>query len=118
MVVSQRPSEVSDTIFAQCNNFVSLKLTNTADQNYIRNLLPNNSGFVADVLPTLAPGECLVVGDASPIPAIVKMDMPNPEPKSENVKVHKMWKENWKDIDDKDICEISIDDVLVRWRKE
>lgn len=31
MVVSQRPSEVSDTIFAQCNNFISLRLTNMTD---------------------------------------------------------------------------------------
>ena len=29
MVVSQRPSEVSETIFAQCNNFVALRLTNS-----------------------------------------------------------------------------------------
>ena len=36
MVVSQRPSEVSETIFAQCNNFVTLKLTNQNDQSYIK----------------------------------------------------------------------------------
>lgn len=118
MVVSQRPSEVSDTIFAQCNNFISLKLTNSADQNYIKNLLPNNSGAVADILPTLNPGDCLVVGDASPIPAIVKIDMPNPEPKSENVKVHKVWREDWKNIDNKTECEITIEKVISRWKKE
>lgn len=117
MVVSQRPSEVSDTIFAQCNNFISLKLTNMADQSYIKNLLPNNASSVADVLPTLSPGECLVVGDASPIPAIIKMDMPSPEPKSENVKVHDVWKENWREIDNHTICEVTIDDVLRRWKK-
>ena len=33
MVVSQRPSEVLETIFAQCNNFLALRLTNSADQN-------------------------------------------------------------------------------------
>lgn len=118
MVVSQRPSEVSDTIFAQCNNFISLRLTNSTDQNYIKNLLPNNSGTVADILPTLSPGECLVVGDASPIPSVVKMKMPNPQPKSENVLVHKIWKEDWKNIDDSDQCDITIDKVIARWKKE
>lgn len=118
MVVSQRPSEVSDTIFAQCNNFVSLRLTNSTDQNYIKNLLPNNSGAIADILPTLSPGECLVVGDAAPIPAVVKMKMPNPEPKSENVHVHKVWNEEWKHIDDSGACEITIDQVISRWKKE
>jgi len=116
MVVSQRPSEVSDTIFAQCNNFISLRLTNSTDQNYIKNLLPNNSGAIADILPTLAPGECLVVGDATPIPSIVKMKMPNPEPNSENVRFHKVWNENWKKIDNEDSCEITIDSVISRWK--
>jgi len=110
MVVSQRPSEVSDTIFSQCNNFIALRLTNIADQNYIKNLLPNNANSITDILPTLSAGECLVVGDATPMPAIVKMEMPNPEPKSESIKFHNEWKEDWKDI--------TFDDVIKRWKKE
>ena len=117
MVVSQRPSEVSSTIFAQCNNFISLRLTNMADQSYIKNLLPNNTNAVADVLPTLSPGQCLVVGDATPVPVIVKMDKPNPEPKSQNVKVCDVWREEWKNIDDSNIEPVTISNVLERWRK-
>ncbi len=117
MIVSQRPSEVSSTIFAQCNNFISLRLTNMADQSYIKNLLPNNTNAVADVLPTLSPGQCLVVGDATPIPVIVKMDKPKPEPKSQNVKVCDVWREEWKNIDDSNIEPVTISNVLERWRK-
>lgn len=110
MVVSQRPSEVSDTIFSQCNNFIALRLTNVNDQNYIKNLLPNNSNSIADILPTLSAGQCLVVGDATPMPAIVKMEMPDPEPKSEDVKFHDEWKEGWKPV--------TFGDVIKRWKKE
>lgn len=115
MVVSQRPSEVSDTIFAQCNNFIALRLTNTADQSYIKNLLPDNTSAVADVLPTLQPGQCLVVGDSSPIPAVVQMEKPNPEPQSNNVSVYDVWKEEWKRIDKDE--SITIEDVLRRWKR-
>ncbi len=115
MVVSQRPSEVSDTIFAQCNNFVSLRLTNTSDQSYIKNLLPNNTNSVADVLPTLQPGQCLVVGDATPLPSIVQMEKPKPEPQSKNVNVCDVWNEEWKKIDQDET--VTITDVLERWRK-
>ena len=115
MVVSQRPSEVSDTIFAQCNNFIALRLTNTADQSYIKNLLPDNTSAVADVLPTLQPGQCLVVGDSSPIPAVVQMEKPNPEPQSKNVSVYDVWKEEWKRIDKDE--PITIEDVLRRWKR-
>lgn len=115
MVVSQRPSEVSDTIFAQCNNFIALRLTNTTDQLYIKNLLPNNTNAIADVLPTLQPGQCLIVGDASPIPAIVQLDKPNPEPQSKNVNVYDTWCDKWKAIDKDE--PITIKNVLERWRR-
>lgn len=110
MVVSQRPSEVSDTIFSQCNNFVALRLTNISDQNYIKGLLPNNANSITDILPTLSAGECLIVGDATPMPAIVQMEMPDPEPKSESIKFHSQWENNWK--------EVTFSEVISRWRKE
>ena len=110
MVVSQRPSEVSETIFSQCNNFVVLKLTNVNDQNCIKNLLPDNNNTLVDVLPTLAAGECLMVGDSVPLPAIVKMDMPNPTPSSSNVNVFDEWNKDWIDV--------IFNDIIKRWRKE
>lgn len=110
MVVSQRPSEVSDTILSQCNNFINLRLTNINDQNYIKNLLPDNSRSISEILPTLAAGECLVVGDSTPIPSIVKLDLPNPEPRSQSIKFHKEWSEDWKTP--------SFETVIKRWRKE
>lgn len=110
MVVSQRPSEVSETIFSQCNNFLVLKLTNVNDQNCIKNLLPDNNASLVDVLPTLSAGECLAVGDAVPLPAVIKMDMPYPVPNSSNVNVYDEWNKDWIDI--------AFDEVIRRWRKE
>ena len=40
-VVSQRPSEVSETVLSQCGNFVVLRLTNPTDQGYVKRLLPD-----------------------------------------------------------------------------
>ena len=110
MVVSQRPSEVSETIFAQCNNFVALRLTNNNDQNYVKRLFPDNSNAITDILPNLAPGEAIIVGDAVLIPTIVQMDKPKPEPHSQSVSFHEEWKEEWRDV--------TFSDVIKRWRKE
>lgn len=110
MVVSQRPSEVSETILSQCNNFIVLKLTNANDQNYIKKLLPDNNSSLVDTLPTLTAGECLVVGDAVPLPAVVKMNMPNPAPTSSNVNVYDEWNKDW--------VNIAFEEVIKRWRKE
>lgn len=109
MVVSQRPSEVSETIFAQCSNFMSLRLTNDADQSYVRRLFPDNANAITEILPNLAPGECVVVGDAVLLPAVIKMPLPVPEPHSQSVKVHKEWREPWRDV--------VFAQVIERWRK-
>lgn len=55
-------------------------------------MLPNNTSAVTDILPTLQPGQCLMVGDTSPIPAIVQLEKPNPNPQSKNVDVYNIWK--------------------------
>ena len=110
MVVSQRPSEVSPTIFSQCSNFIALRLTNKADQNYIKGLLPENTSAAAEMLPNLGQGEALIVGDASIMPSLVQLPKPVPEPKSASVDVHSVWNEGWKDP--------SFINVIKRWRKE
>lgn len=110
MVVSQRPSEVSPTIFSQCNNFIALRLTNKTDQSYIKGLLPENTSSVAEMLPSLGQGEALIVGDAALMPSLVQLPKPVPEPKSASVNVHSIWSEAWKDP--------SFIDVIRRWRKE
>jgi Predicted ATPase len=110
MIVSQRPSEISETIFAQCNNFIALRLTNNADQNYVKKLFPDNSSGITDILPNLAQGECVVVGDAVLLPAVVQMPVPKPEPHSQSVRFHSEWKEPWRDV--------TFADVISRWRKE
>ncbi len=108
MVVSQRPSEVSETIFAQCNNFIALRLTNTNDQRYVSRLLPDNLRPVTDILPNLGDGECIAIGDAIPLPSVVQMELPNPQPQSQSVEFHKQWKKNWIDP--------SFEDVMSRWK--
>lgn len=110
MVVSQRPSEVSDTIFSQCNNFVSLRLNNRVDQNYVKALLPDSSNGLIDMLPSLSQGEAFMVGDAVLIPSLVQLPKPNPEPKSASVNVYSEWVMKWKDV--------TFDKVVERWRKE
>ncbi|VFN01680.1 MAG: hypothetical protein BECKG1743D_GA0114223_105383 [Candidatus Kentron sp. G] len=71
-------------------DFLALRLTNNADQNYVRRLFPDNSSGITEILPNLAPGECVVVGDAVLLPAVVQMPFPKPEPHSQSVSVHQV----------------------------
>lgn len=110
MIVSQRPSEVSETILSQCSNYVVLRLTNPVDQNYVRKLVPDTFVGLVDVLPSLRQGEALVVGDALPMPLRVQVDFPNPEPESGDIKFFDKWKQSE--------AKTYIQDVVQRWWKQ
>ena len=96
-IVSQRPSELSETIFSQCNNFIAMRLTNPDDQNYVKRLLPDTLGSVTDILPSLQSGEALLIGEATVMPSIVKIDRCEHEPSSNDIPYLEKWKNEWYD---------------------
>jgi DNA helicase HerA-like ATPase len=104
-IVSQRPSEISETIFSQCNNFIAMRLTNPEDQNYVKRLLPDTLGNLTETLPTIQSGEALLIGESIVLPSLVKIDRCDPEPKSSDIEYFEIWKEQWKDVDFKRILE-------------
>jgi len=91
-IISQRPVEISDTVIAQCNNFLIFKMTHPLDIKYIGEMLPNISQDILDKQKVLQPGTCVCFGGAFKIPMIVKMEMPNPMPYSSNCDVSDCWK--------------------------
>ena len=99
MIVSQRPSEISETVFSQCNNFVAMRLTNPVDQRYVKRLLPDNLGAVTDSLPSLERQEVILIGDAVAVPSLTKIDDIENKPDSHDIKFHTEWKRDWLDID-------------------
>ncbi len=93
-IISQRPVEISDTVIAQCNNFLIFKMTHPLDIKYIEEMLPNISADILDKQKVLQPGNCVCFGGAFKIPMIVKLDLPNPMPYSSNCDVSACWKVN------------------------
>ena len=99
LLASQRPSEISETIFAQCNNFLALRLTNPNDQNYVKRLLPDTLGNLVEKMPTLRAGECLLIGDAVVLPSIVQIHECDPKPSSNDIPYFDLWKQEWIGLD-------------------
>lgn len=105
MIVSQRPSEISETILSQCNNFVILRLLNPIDQAYIRRLVPDSFSGLDSVIPLLRQGEALILGDSMPMPLRVQIDMPNPSPDSSDVNFFDKWKQKGAKTDANEVME-------------
>lgn len=98
MIVSQRPSEISNTVFSQCNNFVVMRLNNPEDQSYVKRLLPEAVVSYGDALSSLEQREALIVGDAISTPVIARVQDANPTPKSNDIDFYTKWKDVWKNI--------------------
>ena len=91
-IISQRPVEISDTVIAQCSNFLIFKMTHPLDIKYIEEMLPNISSDIVEKQKILQPGTCVGFGSAFKIPMIVKLEMPNPMPYSSNCDVSSCWR--------------------------
>ncbi|MCB1790184.1 MAG: DUF853 family protein [Gammaproteobacteria bacterium] len=98
-VVSQRPTELSETVLSQCSNFICLRTTNPQDQQYIRKLMPEGEQDLADVLTTLRRGEALAVGEAIPLPTRFRLYPPDPAPDSSDAPVAESWRTGPDDLD-------------------
>jgi len=109
-IISQRPSEISETIFSQCNTFIAMRLTNPDDQNYVKRLLPDSMGNITDTLPSLKTGEALLIGESIEMPCIVKIDKCEKyKPSSNDIKYIEIWQEQWKDV--------NFEKIVQEWKK-
>lgn len=90
-LISQRPSELSDTSISQCSNFLIFNILHPADLNYIKSMVPNVSEEIIKKLKTLQSGNCIAFGNAFKVPVFIKFDMPNPAPSSNSCDIEKVW---------------------------
>lgn len=90
-LITQRPSELSETSVSQCSNFIILRTLHPKDLKYIEQMVPNITEEIVNNLKTLQPGHAIAFGNAFKIPLNVKIDMPNPAPMSSNSNIVKEW---------------------------
>ena len=90
-LITQRPTELSETVISQCTNFLIFKITHPSDLDYIKKMVPNISNDVIEKQKTLQAGTCVAFGKMMKIPMIVKMQIPSPEPHSSNASIYDKW---------------------------
>jgi len=110
MIVSQRPAELSDTVLAQCNSFVVMRISNPEDQHYVSKVVGDHFAGVMQMLPSLRPGEAFVIGDSVLMPMRTLVAMPRPAPLSGNVDFFKHWADEEVQGD--------LDEIIDHWRRQ
>ena len=94
MIISQRPSEVNETILSQCGTFIAMRLSNPSDRARVQGTLPDGLVGLLDVLPILRTGEAIITGEAAKLPMRCRVALPTEtyRPRSEDPEVSKEWR--------------------------
>ena len=90
-MISQRPSEISETAISQCTNFLVFRMQHPKDLAYIREMVPNVTEEIIGKFKLLQPGNCMAFGSAFKLPLQLQLDMPNPTPLSQSVDISSAW---------------------------
>ncbi|MGC9210073.1 MAG: helicase HerA domain-containing protein [Acidilobus sp.] len=73
IVVSQRPRNVDPDVLSQTNNKIILRIVEPQDIKYVQDASEELSEDLAGILPSLNPGEAVVIGSMVKLPAVIKV---------------------------------------------
>ena len=114
LLASQRPSELSETVVAQCGTVIAHRLTHEADQTLLRYATALSSRALLDQLPSLAQQHALVTGVSTGVPVAVRIrDVLDP-PKSDDPD----FISTWSNVDKLSTLREHIDRVVEDWQGE
>jgi len=90
-LITQRPSELSETSISQCSNFLILRTLHPKDLTFIKNMVPSVNSSIVEQLKLLQAGNCIAFGTAFKVPISMKFEKPVPEPLSNNADIKAAW---------------------------
>jgi len=91
LLVTQRPSELDETVLSQCGSIIALRMTNTRDKGHVSSAMQDELREMADVLSSLRTGEAIISGEAVRIPSRVKFFQASNAVKSSDPIASKLW---------------------------
>ncbi len=112
-LVSNRPSELSPTMLAQCNTIFALRMSNQHDHDFVRSALPEGMSGLVGSLPALRPQEAIAVGEGVSLPLRLRFDDLEEahRPKSTTAEFSRAWAKS-------DIGSEFVRDTITRWRHQ
>ena len=90
-LITQRPSELSNTALSQCSNFIAFRMYHPNDLQIVSSISSNVSMETIEKLKSLTSGTAMIFGVSFKLPLITKFDLPNPMPQSTSLNVKQVW---------------------------
>ena len=92
-LVTQRPSELDETVLSQCGTIMALRMNNSKDRGHIRAAIQDELQTMIDLLPSLRVGEGIISGEGVRIPSRIQFYKLSNAPKSSDPNVSEKWME-------------------------
>lgn len=91
-ISTQRPRDIPEGVLSQMGAMIVHRLTNDKDREVVERACSNISRSLAEFLPSLIPGEAMLLGIDFPIPITLKMRKPTDQPDSHGPDFQSHWK--------------------------
>jgi uncharacterized protein len=112
ILVTQRPSELDETVLSQCGTMIALRMNNANDRGHIKSAIQDELQTMIDLLPSLRTGEGIISGEGVRIPSRVKFYKASNTPKSSDPLASDRWR------DDKKSIKKEYEKLLNLWRNQ
>ncbi|MDX6624333.1 MAG: hypothetical protein QOE75_2265 [Solirubrobacterales bacterium] len=91
-LATQRPRDIPDAVIGQMGTLLVHRLTNDRDREMVERAAGELDRSAAEFLPTLAPGQALLLGVEFPIPLTIQVSPPIAEPDSKGPDFQTHWR--------------------------
>lgn len=112
LLVTQRPSELDETVLSQCGTIIALRMNNSKDRGHIRSAIQDELQTMVDLLPSLRTGEAIISGEGVKIPSRVQFYKLSNAPKGSDPVASEKW------MEEKDIKVEDYNELLTFWRNQ
>lgn len=112
LLVTQRPSELDETVLSQCGTVVALRMNNSKDRSHIRSAIQDELHTMVDLLPSLRTGEAIISGEGVKIPSRVQFHKLSNAPRGSDPIVSEKW------MDDNDSTINDYEKLVSLWRNQ
>ena len=112
LLVTQRPSELDETVLSQCGTIIALRMNNSKDRSHIRSAIQDELQTMVDLLPSLRTGEAIISGEGVKIPSRVQFYKLSNAPKGSDPIVSEKW------MEEKNIKINDYERLLSLWRNQ
>jgi DNA helicase HerA-like ATPase len=112
-LITQRPSDLAESVLSQCGTIIAMRLNNERDQAFVKAAMPEGARGFVDTIPALRNRECIISGEGVSIPMRVSFDELEAikRPASNDPSFYELWSKTGD-------AERAVERTVQRWRAQ